>query len=75
MRHISGWCRIVVTVNLPMRVDARSYLERFGTRNIASIIDDSRCGMSDVAFRIAPIGRFYCVFLCVFDVDMEMRLR
>ena len=31
MLYINGWCRIVVAVNLPMRVDARSCMNVFGT--------------------------------------------
>ena len=60
MHHINGWCRIVVAVFSPMRVDTRSCMNFFRTK-IASIIDDSRRGMSDVAFRTAPpIGRLSC---------------
>ena len=31
MHYIHGWCRIVVAVNSPMRVDARSCMNVFGT--------------------------------------------
>ena len=58
VHYINGWCRIVVVVNSPLRVDARS------EQVIASIVDDSRCGMRDVAFRTAlPIGGFSCLKL------------
>ena len=31
MHCINGWCRSIVAVNSPMRVDARSYMNVFGT--------------------------------------------
>ena len=33
MHYINGWCRIVVAVSSPMRVDARSCMNVFGTRD------------------------------------------
>ena len=49
---IHGLCLIVVAVNSTMRVQQWA---------IASIIDDSRCGTSDVAFRTAPpVGGLSC---------------
>ena len=60
MRYMNSRCRIVVAVNSLMRVDARSCMNVLG-QAIASIIDDSRCGMSDVAFCIPPpIGGLSC---------------
>ena len=51
--HYDGWCHIVVAVNS----NARTFLEQV----IASIICNSRCRMSDVAFRTAPpIGGHSC---------------
>ena len=50
MHYINARCRNVIAVNLPMRVDARTFSEQV----IASIIYDSSCVMSDVAYRTAP---------------------
>ena len=51
--HCDGWCRIVVAVNGNTRT--------FSEQVIASIIEDSRCGMSVVAFHTAPpIGGLSC---------------
>ena len=52
---------ILLSRSTAMRVDARSCMNVFG-KVIASIIDDGRCGMSDVvAFRTAPpIGGLSC---------------
>ena len=50
---MNGWCHIVVAVNSPcesMHGNARTFSEQV----MASIINGSRCGRSDVAFRIAP---------------------
>ena len=53
MHYIIGWCRVVVAVNSPMRVDARSCMNVFGTSD-SKYYRPSRCGMSDVTFRTAP---------------------
>ena len=59
--YINGRCRVVVAVNSPMRVDARSCMN-VSEQVIASIIYDSRCGMNYVAFRTAPpIGGLSCL--------------
>ena len=61
MHYIIGWCRVVVAVNSPMRVDARSCMNVFGTSD-SKYYGRSRCGMSDVAFRSAPpIGGLCCL--------------
>ena len=52
MQYIIGWCRVVVAVNSPMRVDARSCMNVFGTSD-SKHYRCSRCGMSGVAFRPA----------------------
>ena len=60
LHKFSSWCRIVVAVNSPMRVDSRSSMNVL-EQVIASFIDGSRCGMSDVAFRSAStIGGLSC---------------
>ena len=46
--------------------------ERFSEQVIASIIDDSRCGMSDVVFHTAPpIGGLSCFNLLFFCFQIE----
>ena len=61
MHRTNEFCRIVGEVNSPMRVDAQSCMNVFGTSDRASIIDDKRCGMSDVTFHAAPsIGGLSC---------------
>ena len=61
MHYIIGWCRVVVAVNSPMRVDARSCMSVFGTSD-SKCYRRSRCVMSDVAFCTAPpIGGSSCL--------------
>ena len=75
MHYINGWCRIVVAVNSPMRVDAWSCMNVFGTSD-ASIIDDSRSGMSGVTFRTAPpIGGFSCCLMSLLRLPSFVRRR
>ena len=45
---VHGWCRIVVAVN------SHGHAWTFSEQVMTSIIDDSRCGMSEVAFHTAP---------------------
>ena len=68
VHYIIGWCRFVVTVNSPMRVDARSCMNIFGTSD-SKYYRRSRCGMSDITFHTAtPIGGLSCYrFLLVLE--------
>ena len=34
LHYINGWCRIVVAIDSPMRVDARSFMNVFGTNSM-----------------------------------------
>ena len=63
MHYINGWCRIVVAVNLPMRVESmHGHALTFSEQVIANNIYDIHCGMSDDAFRtVRPIGGFSCL--------------
>ena len=64
MHYIIDLCRVVVVVNSAMRVDARSCMNVFGTRD-SKYYRRRRCGMSDVTFRTAPpIGGLSCLCQC-----------
>ena len=80
MHYIIACCRIVVVVNSPMRVDSRLCMNvLFLEQAAASITDDSRCGMSDVALRTTPpIGGLSCYIihnLVIFRLMHIRRLR
>ena len=52
--HYINWCRIVSRSQGPCE-SMYGHAWTLSEQVIASFIDDSRCGMSDVAFRTAPL--------------------
>ena len=62
MHYINDWCCIIITCKSHMRVDILAFICIFRT-NDSKYYDNSRSGMSDVAFRTAPpvVGLSCCL--------------
>ena len=67
MHYIIDWSCVVVALNSPMRIDAQSCMNVFGTSD-GKYYRRIRCEMSDVAFRAGqPIGGLSCCRYCGYD--------